>query len=112
MLKQVQAALKTTYAEGYFSNGRDQALQVGGFLKHFAQAGNINKQNEIKDELGVFGKSINQDYTLSGRIGYKRRGTYFYGDNQSGVTPAAYTFDPQKQTFNTDRCRGRTSKKL
>jgi hypothetical protein len=62
-------SLKTTYAEGYFSNGRDQALQVGGFLKHFAQAGNINKQNEIKDELGVFGKSINQDYTLSGRIG-------------------------------------------
>ncbi|TFF35078.1 hypothetical protein [Mucilaginibacter psychrotolerans] len=103
-------SLKTTYAEGYFSNGRDQALQVGGYLKHFAQAGNQYKQNEIKDELGVFGKSINEDYTLSGRIGYKRRGTYFYGDNQSGVAPVGYSFDPQKQTFNTISAEGELAK--
>jgi outer membrane receptor protein involved in Fe transport len=94
-------SLKTTYAEGYFANGRDEALQVGGFLKHFAQAGNQLKQNEIRDEVGVFGKSIMADNTLTGRINYKRRGTYFYGDNTSGVVPAAYVFDPQKQTFNT-----------
>ncbi|OOQ60145.1 hypothetical protein BC343_26865 [Mucilaginibacter pedocola] len=103
-------SMKTSYAEGYFANGRDQALQVGGFLKHFAQAGNQLKQNEIRDEIGVFGKSINQDYTLSGRINYKRRGTYFYGDNTSGVEPTGYTFDPQKQVFNNIGAEGEIAK--
>ncbi|MEO7214040.1 hypothetical protein [Mucilaginibacter sp.] len=94
-------SLKTTYGEAYFANGRDEALQVGGFLKHFSQAGNQYKQNEIRDEVGVFGKSIMADNTLTGRINYKRRGTYFYGDNTSGVVPATYVFDPQKQIFST-----------
>lgn len=93
-------SLKTTFAEGYFGNGRDEALQVGGFVKHFAQSGNLLKQNESRNEVGVFGKSIAKDYTLTGRVNYKRRGTYFYGDNQSGIQPAGYVFDPQKQTFN------------
>jgi hypothetical protein len=31
--------MKTTFAEGYFGNGRDEALQVGGYVKHFAQSG-------------------------------------------------------------------------
>lgn len=92
-------SLKTTYAEGYFANGRDEALQAGGFIKHFAQSGTQYKQNEISDELGVFGKSINQYNTITGRINYKRHGTYFYG-----LTPdmalSSTTFDPQKQTFN------------
>jgi hypothetical protein len=103
-------SLKTTYGEAYFANGRDEALQVGGFLKHFAQAGNQYKQNEIRDEIGVFGKSINKDNTLTGRINYKRRGTYFYGDNTSGVVPTGYTFDPQKQTFNTIGAEGEFAK--
>jgi hypothetical protein len=103
-------SLKTTYGEAYFANGRDEALQVGGFLKHFAQAGNQYKQNEINDELGVFGKSINTENTLTGRISYKRRGTYFYGDNPSGVVPLNYEFDPKKQTFNTIGAEGELAK--
>ncbi|AMR31922.1 hypothetical protein A0256_11045 [Mucilaginibacter sp. PAMC 26640] len=92
-------SLKTTYAEGYFSNGRDEALQLGGFIKHFAQSGSQYKQNQISDQLGVFGKSINEENTITGRVNYKRMGTYFYG-----LTPpialSAATFNPQKQTFN------------
>lgn len=103
-------SLKTTFGEAYFGNGRDEALQVGGFLKHFAQAGNQLKQNEIRDEIGIFGKSINKETTLTGRINYKRRGTYFYGNNTSGVEPTGYTFDPQKQTFNNIGAEGELAK--
>ncbi|RFZ82136.1 hypothetical protein DYU05_16070 [Mucilaginibacter terrenus] len=90
---------KTTYAEAYFATGRDQALQAGGFVKHFAQAGSLDKQSEINDEIGVFGKSINTENTITGRINYKRRGTYFYGFDQDQPIPSA--FAPEKQTFNT-----------
>ena len=102
-------SLKTTYAEGYFANGRDEALQAGGFIKHFAQAGNQYKQNEITDELGVFGKSFNADNTLTGRINYKRLGTYFYGLTPA-IASASTSFNPQKQTFNNIGAEGELAK--
>lgn len=101
-------SMKTSFAEGYFSNGRDEALQVGGFVKHFAQAGSINKQSDSRQEVGVFGKSINSETTLTGRINYQRHATYFYGFDQNVATPPA--FDPQKQTFNTISGEGEIAK--
>lgn len=89
-------SLKTLLGEAYFGNGRDQALQVGGFLKHFSQAGSWEKQNESKDEVGVFIKSINSENNISGRINYKRQGVYFYGHPDS----IPLTFAPQKQHFS------------
>ncbi|MBD1392395.1 TonB-dependent receptor domain-containing protein [Mucilaginibacter glaciei] len=93
-------SLKTTYGEAYFGTGKDQALQVGGYAKHFAQSGSdFNKQNDSRQEVGMFGKSINDENTISGSINYKRRGTYFYGFDKDN--PPATAFDPAKQTFNT-----------
>jgi len=89
-------SMKTLFGEAYFGNGRDQALQVGGFLKHLSQSGSWDKQTESKDEVGVFIKSINSENTISGRINYKRRGVYFYGHPDS----IPLTFTPQKQYFN------------
>ncbi|MFD0792576.1 hypothetical protein ACFQZX_03045 [Mucilaginibacter litoreus] len=103
-------SMKTTFGEAYFGNGRDEALQVGGYLKHFAQSGSsINKQNDSRQEIGVFGKSINQENTLSGRLTYQRHGTYFYGFDQDAVVPVP-EFDPQKQTFNTFGAEGEIAK--
>lgn len=99
---------KTSYAEAFFNNGRDQALQVGGFIKHFAQAGSLEKQSEIRDEVGVFGKSLLTDHTLTGRINYKRRGTYFYGFDPEVAVPS--TFEPAKQTFNYIGAEGEIAK--
>src|ERR1700712_4679242 len=70
-------SLKTTYGEAYFANGRDNALQVGGYLKHFAQNGNLYKQNSAKEEAGVFGKSVGELNNLSGRITYNYNSNYF-----------------------------------
>ncbi|RFZ95195.1 hypothetical protein D0C36_06615 [Mucilaginibacter conchicola] len=100
-------SMKTSIAEGYFSNGRDEALQVGGFVKHFAQSGSIEKQSDARQELGVFGRSVTEDITLTGRVNYQRHATYFYGYNDENPRPA---FDPQKQTFNTFGVEGEVSK--
>ncbi|MEN0052310.1 MAG: hypothetical protein AAGC65_01510, partial [Mucilaginibacter sp.] len=91
--------LKTLFGEGYFSNGRDQALQLGGYIKHFSQSGSLEKQSQSKDDVGVFGKSILGDNNISGRITYNRMGTNFYGYDQS--VPPPTTFVPGKQHFNT-----------
>lgn len=102
-------SMKTTFAEGYFGNGRDEALQVGGYFKHLAQSGGpLDKQNDSRQEVGVFGKSINAENTLTGRITYKRHQTYFYGLDQDIPPPAS--FEPAKQTFNTIGAEGEISK--
>lgn len=91
--------LKTTYGEVYIDNGQDEALQVGGFAKHFAQSGSsIYKQNEIKDEIGVFGKGMTDDNAFKGSINYNRLGTYFYGFDPANPPKA---FNPLAQHFNT-----------
>ncbi|MEO6632273.1 MAG: hypothetical protein ABIN13_11140, partial [Mucilaginibacter sp.] len=91
-------SLKTTYGEAYFANGRDNALQVGGYLKHFAQNGNLYKQNSAKEEAGVFGKSIGELNSISGRITYDYNSNYFYGFSQ--FNPPVTTQD-NKQHFST-----------
>jgi hypothetical protein len=90
--------LKSLFGEAYFSNGRDEALQVGGYLKHFSQSGSLQKQSQSKDDVGVFGKSILGDNNISGRITYNRLGTNFYGYDQSAPDNS---FVPGKQHFNT-----------
>jgi hypothetical protein len=101
--------MKTTFGEAYFGNGKDEALQVGGYVKHLAQSGSsLNKQNDSRQEVGVFGKSIGADNTLTGRITYKRHQTYFYGLDQDLTPPPV--FDPAKQTFNTIGAEGEIAK--
>jgi outer membrane receptor protein involved in Fe transport len=102
-------SMKTTFAEAYFGNGRDEALQVGGFVKHFAQSGSaLEKQNDSRQEVGVFGKTIVGDNSISGRINYNRRGTYFYGYDQ--INPPTTPIDIQKQTFNKFGAEGEIAK--
>jgi hypothetical protein len=91
-------SLKTTYGEAYFNNGRDQALQVGGYLKHFAQQGTLKNQNSAKDEAGIFGKSVGEENSLSGRIDYNYRSNYFYGFDP--MSPLA-GLQVDKQHFST-----------
>ncbi len=101
-------SMKTTFGEAYFGNGKDQALQVGGYLKHFAQSGSsFDKQNDSRQEVGVFGKSIGAENTLTGRITYKRHQTYFYGIDQDNPSVA---FEPAKQVFNTIGAEGEIAK--
>jgi hypothetical protein len=88
--------LKTTYGEAYFNTGPDQGLQAGGYVKHFAEDGSLYKQNQSKDEVGIFGKSVGTTNSLNGRIDYKYNSNYFYGFDQQNpsteVNPAHQHF--------------------
>ncbi|MGZ3821354.1 MAG: hypothetical protein ACXVB6_12230 [Mucilaginibacter sp.] len=100
--------LKTTFGEVYINNGQDNALQVGGFARHLAQSGSsIYKQNESRDEIGVFGKAATDDNTFTGRINYNRRGTYFYGFDPANPPTS---FNPGKQHFSTLSGEGEITK--
>ena len=99
--------LKTTYGELYIDNGRDQALQAGGYLKHFAQQGSLYDQNSSKDQAGVFGKSIGEVNSLSGRIDYNYSSNYFYG-YQPYTPPPNLMVD--KQHFSTISAEGELAK--
>jgi len=100
--------LKTTFGEAYFDNGRDQALQVGGFLKHFAQQGSIEDQKTERDEAQVFGKSIGAVNSLSGNIDYNYRSNYFYGYDEGAPPPVS--LQVEKQHFSTISAEGELTK--
>jgi hypothetical protein len=101
-------SMKTTYGELYVNNGRDEALQAGAYIKHFAQQGDTYKnQNQSKDEIGVFGKSVGQTNSLHGTIGYKRQGTNFYGYDKFAPP---LTLNTEKQVFNTISASGELTK--
>ena len=100
-------SMKTTYGEAYFANGRDEALQVGGYLKHFAQNGTLYKQNSAKEEVGVFGKSAGELNNISGRITYNYNSNYFYGYDQLTPPPVLRV---DKQHFSTLGAEGELAK--
>ncbi|NCD67916.1 TonB-dependent receptor [Mucilaginibacter agri] len=100
--------LKTTFAEAYLNNGKDEALQFGAWAKHFAQSGSdVEKQNQSREEVGVFGKSIGADNTLSGRVTYNYGSNYFYG---YAPQPTPITADPAHQHFSTIGAEGELAK--
>ena len=91
-------SLSTTFGEVYINNGRDPALQFGGYAKHFAQKGSLPDQKSSRQEIGVFGKSIGENNSARGSINYTRRSNYFYGFDQDHPP---VNLIPGKQHFNT-----------
>lgn len=96
-------SLATLLGEAYFNTGKDEGLQVGGYFKHFSQEGKLNKQNSSNQQLSVFGRSILDQNTVSGRISFERNGTYFYGidDTRPTLNP-----NPDKQALTTIELEG------
>jgi hypothetical protein len=87
----------TTLLEAYINTGRDEALQAGGYFRHFGQEGKLPGQKQNQQELSVFGRSIGEAATLSGRVNYQRNGLNFYGYNENNPQ---FNLDPESQAFN------------
>ena len=102
-------SLSTILAEGYANIGRDEALQAGAFFRHFSQEGKLNKQNENTQQLSVFGRSIGDRATLSGRLNYERHGLFFYGTDETRPT---FNLDPQRQVLNFFELEGEAVNKF
>jgi len=83
--------------ELYLNTGTDENYQAGFYAKHLNQKGDIEDQKFSEQNLGIFGRSILDRFTLTGELGFNRYGTAFYG-----VAPGAdqFNYDPQNQHFN------------
>lgn len=87
----------TALGEVYVNTGRDQALQAGAFFKHLSQNGDQDRQQFSTQQVGIFGRSLMENSSLSGKLMYDRRSTFFYGFNP--VSSAVTNMD--KQRFGT-----------
>ena len=87
----------TILGEAYINLGRDEALQAGGFFRHFSQSGKLDGQSLNQQQASVFGRSIGEKAVLSGRINYERKGFNFYGYDENNPLR---NLDPAKQSFN------------
>ncbi len=87
----------TYLGELYVNTGTDEALQAGFFAKHLGQKGDIEGQKFSEQKVGIFGRSILNQITLTGTLGYNRYATAFYGliPEDENLNP-----DPENQTFN------------
>jgi len=94
---------KTIFGEAYINIGRDEAMQAGGYFQHFSQSGKLNKQQSSQQKLSVFGRSIGDVVTLSGRVNFQRNGLYFYGIDKENPT---LNPNPEKQTLNFFEAEG------
>lgn len=93
----------TILGEAYINLGRDEALQAGGYFRHFSQEGKLEGQKYNQQQLSVFGRSIGEKAVLSGRVNYERKGFYFYGYDEADPTR---NLDPQRQAFNFIEAEG------
>ncbi|WP_129714449.1 hypothetical protein [Pedobacter sp. SYP-B3415] len=100
----------TSLLEAYVANGKDEALQVGGYFRHFGQGGTIRGQRFDKQELSVFGRTILDMATVSGRLNFERNGLNFYGFNPDA--PVDLNPDPAKQRFNFFEAEGEVINKF
>jgi len=94
---------KTILGEAYVNTGKDEAMQAGAYLQHFSQSGKLNKQQSSQQRLSVFGRSIGETATLSGRVNFQRNGLYFYGIDEANP---ALNPNPEKQTLNFFEAEG------
>ncbi len=94
----------TGLGEIYFNNGADEALQAGFYLKHNSQRGSIKKQQFSNQQAAIFGKTIREQNSFSGSIGFDRKSSFFYGQNPDILRSANFT--PEKQHYNLFNAQG------
>lgn len=102
-VKGALGSASTILGEAYINMGRDEALQAGGFFRHFSQDGKLAGQKMNQQQASVFGRSIGDKATLSGRINYERKGFYFYGYDEANPLK---NVNPGKQAFNFIEAEG------
>ena len=96
-------SMGTLLGEAYINLGRDEALQAGGYFRHFSQEGKLNKQNSNSQQLSVFGRSILDEITVSGRVNFERNGLFFYGIDNARPT---LNPNPERQVLTLFEAEG------
>lgn len=100
---------KTILGEAYVNIGKDEAMQAGAYFQHFSQSGKLNKQQSGQQKLSIFGRSIGEAATLSGKLNFQRNGLYFYGQDEANP---ALNPNPERQVFNFFEAEGEVVNKF
>ncbi|WP_276089044.1 TonB-dependent receptor [Pedobacter sp. JY14-1] len=100
---------KTILGEAYVNIGKDEAMQAGAYFQHFSQSGKLNKQQSGQQKLSIFGRSIGETATLSGKLNFQRNGLYFYGQDEANP---ALNPNPERQVFNFFEAEGEVVNKF
>jgi len=100
---------KTILGEAYVNIGKDEAMQAGAYFQHFSQSGKLNKQQSGQQKLSIFGRSIGEVATLSGKLNFQRNGLYFYGQDEA---KPALNPNPERQVFNFFEAEGEVVNKF
>lgn len=102
-LKGAFGSARTILGEAYINIGKDPALQAGAYFQHFGQSGKLNKQQSDQQKISVFGRSIGETNTMSGRVNFQRNGLFFYGIDKDNPT---LNPNPEKQVLNFFEAEG------
>lgn len=87
----------TYLAELYVSTGADETAQAGLYAKHLSQKGDLEGQKFSEQNIGLYGRKLLDQVSVTGDIGYSRYGTSLYGfiPNQPDVNS-----NPAEQVFS------------
>src|SRR5690606_3962846 len=88
----------STLVEVYINSGTDDHYQRGFYAKHLNQKGDLENQRFSEQNLGVFGRSVLEKFTLTGEVGFNRYSTAFYGLVPPGAEQ--FNYSAEDQHFN------------
>src|SRR5690606_3086156 len=86
--------LGTILGEAYIANEQYENIRFGAFVKHLNQKGALDEQKFSRQEVGVFGRRVMDNFTVDGVLGFNRFATRFYG---IPVDRNAETLNPAKE---------------
>src|SRR5690554_2823100 len=99
--------LNTYLGELYINSGTNEISQAGFYAKLLSQKGDLNAQKFSEQKIGIFGRTLLDQITLTGELGYNRYGTAFYGfiPEQPDLN-----LNPEDQSFNDIYFKGEVLK--
>ncbi|UKJ08945.1 hypothetical protein [Solitalea lacus] len=75
--------LSGALGEFFFNSAQSPTEQYGFYYQAYSAKGDIQNQNYSKNNVGLFGKFINQSITTTASLNYRQNNNYFYGYDHS-----------------------------
>ncbi|MCO4291917.1 TonB-dependent receptor [Solitalea sp. MAHUQ-68] len=72
--------------EFFFNSAQSPTEHYGFYYQAYTAKGEIENQNYSRNNVGLFGKFINESFTTTGSLNYKQNNNYYYGYDHSQVS--------------------------
>ncbi|POY35180.1 hypothetical protein C3K47_16505 [Solitalea longa] len=71
--------LSSILGEFFFNSAQSPTEQYGFYYQAYTAKGEIDNQNFSRNNVGLFGKFINESFTTTASLNYKQNNNYYYG---------------------------------